>query len=298
MILSALSLVAVASEEPSWQQLSASYEEDADEAAVRLAQGCNVRRADAAAFVAEELRSQEGDAPVFPSDYPQPLLLTNIHAVSCGCGPRCVEDWRRYSFLQRFGHLPVSSATGATVAAFGPNTEPFPRALSEVVAEMGANGSQIAFDSSEKLLRDIRQGTPGWGCTGRDGERGAWPEFLRQFPGIQALSLGPMDAGLPLHDHEAAVLWLVHGRKRWYLFPPGEASEEDLIAGHGVSTLAWAKHSAQRPPRAAPPLQCTQLPGELMFVPRRWHHATLNLETALGFGGQAERLKMDLCARF
>merc|ERR1712023_560085 len=33
-------------------------------------------------------------------------------------------------------------------------------------------------------------------------------------------------------------------------------------------------------------MHCMQKPGEVMFVPRRWHHATLNVGTALGLGGQ------------
>jgi hypothetical protein len=71
------------------------------------------------------------------------------------------------------------------------------------------------------------------------------------------------------------VLWLVHGRKHWYVYPPGAATEEDLLAAQGLSAWAWAAGRAAGEGAAgagtgaaakaakAGGRQCTQRAGEV-----------------------------------
>mmetsp|Transcript_132799 Transcript_132799/g.424896 ORF Transcript_132799/g.424896 Transcript_132799/m.424896 type:complete len:539 (+) Transcript_132799:161-1777(+) len=148
----------------------------------------------------------------------------------------------------------------------------------------------FAFDGSVHLMKSLMAGTAGW-----QGEPGRWwPDQFAEITGRPILSMGASRAGLPFHDHEAAFLWLVHGRKYWLALPPGKLPDDVPKAGHGQTTWSWlTPDGALRLPTATGSLselkQCLQRPGEVMFVPRRWYHATMNVGIALGFGGQGGR---------
>jgi len=100
-------------------------------------------------------------------------------------------------------------------------------------------------------------------------------------------SLGEGHAGLPFHSHGAAWLGVVHGRKHWFLYPPGAFSPSDRAM---TSPLAGVKDWTSKvyPKLAAKPIECTQQPGEVLFVPTAWLHATLNLGETVAVGGQLE----------
>ena len=90
--------------------------------------------------------------------------------------------------------------------------------------------------------------------------------------------LGPAGSGAPLHYHCSAVNGLVFGRKRWFLYPPGEAAYSKLHPRLFLERMARGAYgSAIRPPFA-----CTQNSGDLLFVPAGWSHATLNEHESIG----------------
>jgi histone arginine demethylase JMJD6 len=115
--------------------------------------------------------------------------------------------------------------------------------------------------------------------------RRGWPVQAHQ------LALGPLGSGSPLHFHEDAVNALVYGVKRWDLLPPsktlfsieppwcpptatGSGGSDDTSSTSG-GTGGSASSVCGAPPDGA--VRCVQLPGDLMYVPRRWAHSTLNL---------------------
>ncbi|KAJ6852279.1 F-box protein isoform X1 [Iris pallida] len=114
-----------------------------------------------------------------------------------------------------------------------------------------------------------------------------------QRPPFRWLIIGPERSGASWHvDPSLTSAWntLLYGRKRWALYPPGRVpagvtvhvNEEDgdVNIDSPTSLLWWLDiypHLAEH----EKPLECTQLPGETIFVPSGWWHCVLNLETTI-----------------
>ena len=116
--------------------------------------------------------------------------------------------------------------------------------------------------------------------------------------------LGDRSSGAQPHWHSAAWNWLVHGRKRWFLWPPSDALYSQRHVEHtvgpqqrtagadaaGAATTAAA--TSAKPKRARPPafvgkpLQCDQRPGEVIVIPELWGHATVNLARSIGWASE------------
>jgi hypothetical protein len=105
----------------------------------------------------------------------------------------------------------------------------------------------------------------------------AWtrPQRLQFF-------LGPGNSGAPLHSHTDAVNALAFGAKRWWLQPP------DRAEFHTAPAYEWSTEHLQAYSAADRPLECTQRAGDLVYVPRSWAHATLNLRASVGFAVEFE----------
>ena len=101
------------------------------------------------------------------------------------------------------------------------------------------------------------------------------------------LSLGEHGAGLPFHNHGESWLGLVHGSKHWFLYPPGTAASVPMDVISGVQY--WARNVLPTL-GGNKPMQCTQKPGEILYVPQGWIHATLNIGEAVAVGGQIDWL--------
>lgn len=95
----------------------------------------------------------------------------------------------------------------------------------------------------------------------------------------QALSfeffLGGPGSGAPMHFHGDALNSLMFGRKLWYLQPPS-LSEYSTV--HIVDFVMHVLPRLRKKGRA--PLSCTQMAGDMLYVPRGWGHAVLNLATS------------------
>ena len=119
-----------------------------------------------------------------------------------------------------------------------------------------------------------------------------WPIGVNAMAGMFQFLMGPALAGAHVHAHGAAWNVLVHGRKRWFLFPPHTPPlfAAVLRAGgllepqFGRPALEWFR--TEYPIlRSSPiaPLEVIQEPGDIVWVPERWGHAVLNLEPSVGF---------------
>ena len=95
----------------------------------------------------------------------------------------------------------------------------------------------------------------------------------------QALSfeffLGGPGSGAPMHFHGDALNSLMFGRKLWYLQPPS-LSEYSTV--HIVDFVMHVLPRLRKKGRT--PLSCTQMAGDMLYVPRGWGHAVLNLATS------------------
>jgi len=116
------------------------------------------------------------------------------------------------------------------------------------------------------------------------------PQWLLRTATIQ-FYLGPAASGAQPHWHGAAWNWLVHGRKRWYLWPPEEASYAQAHVTHALGAHALGAHtranrSTRARGRAPSPWVCEQRSGEVFIVPELWGHATLNLRPSIGWASE------------
>ncbi|XP_037113376.1 jmjC domain-containing protein 8 isoform X1 [Syngnathus acus] len=83
--------------------------------------------------------------------------------------------------------------------------------------------------------------------------------------------------GVPFHWHGPGYSEVIYGRKRWFLYPP----EHEPHFHPNISTLSWLRNIYPHlTPRQAP-LECTIRPGQVLYFPDRWWHATLNLDTSV-----------------
>ncbi|XP_064887037.1 jmjC domain-containing protein 8 isoform X1 [Columba livia] len=84
-------------------------------------------------------------------------------------------------------------------------------------------------------------------------------------------------SGVPFHWHGPGYSEVIFGRKRWFLYPPDKTPHFHP----NETTLAWLYHTYPALPLAERPLECTLRPGEVLYFPDRWWHATLNLDTSV-----------------
>ena len=111
------------------------------------------------------------------------------------------------------------------------------------------------------------------------------PEHFGRHETFRAqLSLGSFGAGAPFRHHVDAMSSLVYGKKLWRLVPPAlqhRLHGEDGASNTGLfetamSSLAWTRTKLPLV-QAHTVAQCTQGPGEVLYVPRLWAHSTINL---------------------
>eukprot|EP00026_Physarum_polycephalum_P002264 Phypoly_transcript_02270.p1 GENE.Phypoly_transcript_02270~~Phypoly_transcript_02270.p1 ORF type:complete len:908 (+),score=182.89 Phypoly_transcript_02270:120-2726(+) len=111
-------------------------------------------------------------------------------------------------------------------------------------------------------------------------------------PSFRWFVMGPQHSGAPWHTDPAGTsAWnaLIHGKKRWLLYPPG-----DLPPGVIPSLAPTGEHVFISPPSLLwllevypqlaedeKPIECIQNPGEVIFVPAGWWHMVLNLEESI-----------------
>ncbi|OMP01257.1 hypothetical protein COLO4_12026 [Corchorus olitorius] len=112
-------------------------------------------------------------------------------------------------------------------------------------------------------------------------------------PPFRWLIIGPERSGASWHvDPALTSAWntLLCGRKRWALYPPGRVPMGVTVhvnEGDGdvnidtPSSLQWWLDFYPLLADEDKPIECTQLPGETIFVPSGWWHCVLNLETTV-----------------
>ncbi|XP_047341071.1 F-box protein At1g78280 [Impatiens glandulifera] len=116
---------------------------------------------------------------------------------------------------------------------------------------------------------------------------------LENRPAFRWLIIGPERSGASWHvDPALTSAWntLLCGRKRWALYPPGRVplgvtvhvNEEDGDVNIDTPpSLQWWLDFYPLLADEDKPIECTQLPGETIFVPSGWWHCILNLETTI-----------------
>ena len=124
--------------------------------------------------------------------------------------------------------------------------------------------------SEEALLSDLQAAFPN-------------PEVFESASLCRVFSFGGGHRGVQMMQHGVAWLGLVTGAKLWHVADPElpKPSDRHCTDGGKVDYTLAAKEGVTH---------CLLLPGETIFVPEKWWHATCNLdEYTIGVGGQLWR---------
>eukprot|EP00750_Incisomonas_marina_P003883 INCI13423.1.p1 GENE.INCI13423.1~~INCI13423.1.p1 ORF type:complete len:451 (-),score=62.92 INCI13423.1:1620-2972(-) len=94
------------------------------------------------------------------------------------------------------------------------------------------------------------------------GAPGSWNDWT--------LSLGSTGAGSNFHTHHLAVNVMIHGAKRWFVYPPAASFFSNLPA------FEWVRNVYPTLDEDAKPVEIMQESGDLVILPGWWTHATVN----------------------
>ncbi|XP_077130359.1 jmjC domain-containing protein 8 [Ranitomeya variabilis] len=103
------------------------------------------------------------------------------------------------------------------------------------------------------------------------------PFTLPGTAGAYSFGIAGSGTGVPFHWHGPGYSEVIYGRKRWFLYPPDKTPEFNP----NRTTLSWMLETYPLLPAAERPIECTIRPGEVLYFPDRWWHATLNLDTSV-----------------
>jgi len=223
----------------------------------------DIGRCDVDVLNCEDLHAAEFNASFLAPM--RPVLLAG-----CARGWPAQERWSREGIVERYGDvkvqvgpiafpetygLPGRRASLADVVAAAERTAAHPPPPPE--APHFAFDNNIAASTSNRIHDDYTA-----------------PHVVPNSPPVLTeFSLGPPLSGANMHFHGAVFTGLVHGRKRWALLRPADAYFST------TPVREWLDSEAGRHPRL---LHCVQRAGDVMFLPRNWGHAVMNLQTAVG----------------
>jgi len=94
-----------------------------------------------------------------------------------------------------------------------------------------------------------------------------------------AFGIGGRGGGVQWHIHGPGFSQALHGRKHWVLYPPEKKPEYDP----DYTSRHWMEQVYTSLKKEDLPYECTLNPGDLIYFPDHWHHATLNLDNYTAF---------------
>lgn len=99
-----------------------------------------------------------------------------------------------------------------------------------------------------------------------------------------AFGMGNRGSGVQWHVHGPGFSETLHGRKHWILYPPNHHSNNNTLHYNfdkDQSSRQWMEYVY--PTVLVKPVECTLHPGDLIYFPNHWWHATINLDPYTAF---------------
>mmetsp|Transcript_57521 Transcript_57521/g.120280 ORF Transcript_57521/g.120280 Transcript_57521/m.120280 type:complete len:287 (-) Transcript_57521:132-992(-) len=98
-------------------------------------------------------------------------------------------------------------------------------------------------------------------------------ELLSGKEATLSFGIGASGSGVPFHLHGGGFSEVLWGMKRWFLMPAGRTP-----GFHPNQTaLTWFRDGYPAFSRLSGAQECVIAPGEALFFPANWYHATLNI---------------------
>lgn len=211
-------------------------------------------------------------------NFSQPLVVPAAHAPAWATG----SGWARDEFIRRYGEatalvrLPTGQrqsgllVRNSTIRAFATEAGPADAAVEHGI--MLSRAPPTLVDATEGMVAPSPLGAANLSAS--------------------VLSLAAPGTGLPFHNHGAAWLTVLGGKKLVVLSPPRKqlTTPEFQLLQHRPP-ISWAvgpRRQAAAMFRAAglKTRHCVLGAGDTVFIPCNWYHATLNLGHTLAVGGQ------------
>lgn len=105
------------------------------------------------------------------------------------------------------------------------------------------------------------------------------PEYVTLSFGI-----GNRGSGVTWHTHGPGFSETIHGKKHWVLYPPSKKPPPYFHKDQ--SSRQWMEYvystnitKAKASPTIQRPYECTLQPGDMLYFPTEWWHATINLDS-------------------
>ena len=218
----------------------------------------------------------------------EPVLLTGL----TDHWPASTRWAEVENFLAKHGDLEVALRKQLVL---GDDPDGVIQNVSEYLQSCHATGGHIQFTFEN--LKTFRRLAPEYAS----GIPPLMPPVLRGIHKKPAFSLGRNGTGSGMHQHEEAWLAQIAGRKVWLVAPPSEQAAPAVLKANkvlpcqllGRIVAAGQPHSLPGTSATIAPVQlCAVRPGEIIYVPFGWHHATCNLDPfTLGVGGRGDSSK-------
>jgi len=129
------------------------------------------------------------------------------------------------------------------------------------------------FLASSKLAESWLT-VPGLNSTGKFGDSvtgmGARPTF----------ALGSNGQGIPFHWHVDSYSVQLHGSKRWAIYAPHKMTPTGFLATESLVT--WLQTRTGGKKFVPPTWECKQDPGDILYVPEGYFHATACIGDSVG----------------
>mmetsp|Transcript_108628 Transcript_108628/g.346294 ORF Transcript_108628/g.346294 Transcript_108628/m.346294 type:complete len:317 (-) Transcript_108628:24-974(-) len=154
----------------------------------------------------------------------------------------CFGDWKHFLESQ------MSAKAEMTLAAYMGSKEPRPGVLfDQDTPELPVHAAVSRFYEAPPLLRAVHAGR----------------KLVRPI-----FSVGRLNTGVGFHSHPESWLAQVCGRKLWWIVPKGRPAG-DIIAPWQYLLPGMAPTDA---------LFCIASPGQVLYLPLEWAHATWNID--------------------
>ena len=95
-------------------------------------------------------------------------------------------------------------------------------------------------------------------------------------PPALSFGVGPDGSGVPFHFHNDGFSEVMHGAKRWLLYPSAPPQFDP-----DQTSVRWLRDVYPRLSEREAPMECVIEPGDLLYFPKDWYHAIVNLGTTV-----------------
>jgi hypothetical protein len=214
----------------------------------------------------------------------EPVLIRNLTAWQAA-----QKHWDRAAFKEAFGDLEGTKTVPLFSAQFGVNANPQKEQKVKLKSYLGElHASNKRTGNYPLLFFDRSHGELGQRVLALHGTPASLKAMNESGEALPVVSLGAHGQGITMHQHAQTWLSLVRGRKIWFLRAPNAAYGS--VKAYEVMTLKspkkWPASLIAQLGEHSGLHVCEQLPGDVMYVPALWYHATENDGDVLGVGMQ------------